>query len=157
MSGKKTPEQVAWTNMRQRCANKNAKSYSRYGGRGIKVCEAWQGSFKAFLRDMGKKPTPNHSVDRIDNSGDYEPSNCRWATHQEQNLNQRIRCDNPTGFVGVRQHACGKFEAYINHNKKQHYIGLYETAIGAVIARNDHIQANNLPHKLESISPKEEA
>jgi len=69
--------------MKTRCNNPNTPAYARYGGRGIKVCEPWQ-SFQGFYADMGDPPSKNYSLDRIDNDGNYEPGNVRWATRKEQ-------------------------------------------------------------------------
>lgn len=80
-----------WLGMKRRCNNPNAVDYSYYGGRGIKVCNRWLESFENFLIDMGEKPDKKLSLDRVDNDGNYEPRNCRWATHSEQMLNRRDR------------------------------------------------------------------
>jgi hypothetical protein len=83
----KSPEYVSWCQMRDRCSNPKNKRYPRYGGRGIAVCERW-GDFSLFLLDIGKRPSPDHTLDRKNNDGNYEPGNCRWATRAEQNNNQ---------------------------------------------------------------------
>lgn len=83
------PENNIWQKMKQRCTNPNDKKYPVYGGRGIKVCKRWSESFGAFLADMGRRPSPAHSIDRVDVDGDYEPRNCRWATSRQQGLNRQ--------------------------------------------------------------------
>jgi hypothetical protein len=89
---KHTPEYRAWYHMKTRCYNANYKLFSRYGGRGITVCDRWLNSFENFFNDIGERPSREHSLDRFPNmDGNYEPSNCRWATTFEQ---QNNKCNN---------------------------------------------------------------
>lgn len=80
-----------WVGMMNRCYNTTRHNYKYYGARGITVCERWRNSVALFIEDVGEKPSPRHTIDRIDNSGNYEPGNVRWATQHEQNLNTRKR------------------------------------------------------------------
>jgi hypothetical protein len=89
---KRTTEYRSWSQALNRVTNKNSEVYKNWGGRGIKICERWadpEYGFENFLADMGPKPSPIHSLDRINNDGDYSPENCRWATPKQQNRNKR--------------------------------------------------------------------
>lgn len=84
-----TKEYRSWGAMKERCYSKNHSQYYLYGKRGISVCDQWINDFETFLRDMGEKPTPAHTIDRIDVNGNYCPENCKWSTPKEQSLNKR--------------------------------------------------------------------
>jgi len=84
-----SPEYNTWILMKRRCFDKRIPKYQNYGGRGIAVCDEWVASFEAFLSHVGPRPSPDHSIDRIDNNGNYEPGNVRWATAAQQSRNMR--------------------------------------------------------------------
>jgi len=86
--GSKDPEYKIWAAMIGRCHNPSDKSFSRYGANGISVCEEWRNSYSAFIADMGRRPSKDHSIDRINNEGSYERLNCRWATSKQQQRNK---------------------------------------------------------------------
>lgn len=100
-------EYQSWQNAVTRCTNPKRAEWHRYGGRGIKVCERWQ-KFESFYADMGPKPGPEYTLDRIDNDGNYEPGNCRWVTRKEQSLNysrnivfEGLTCAEWASYFGV--------------------------------------------------------
>ncbi|MES0207901.1 hypothetical protein NKJ93_02225 [Mesorhizobium sp. M0028] len=79
-----SPEYFTWAGMRQRCSNPKTPNYDRYGGRGISVCSRWANSFVNFYTDMGPRPSIGHTIERLENDGDYEPGNCVWAVKKRQ-------------------------------------------------------------------------
>jgi hypothetical protein len=88
-AGRVSPTYRVWLGMKRRCQDAKYKDFPKYGGAGISVCRRWNESFMAFLDDMGERPSRDHSIDRIDSYGDYEPGNCRWATSFQQGAEHR--------------------------------------------------------------------
>ncbi|MEX0779226.1 MAG: hypothetical protein WD037_05805 [Balneolales bacterium] len=136
----KTTEYNIWNGMIRRCTNPKNKDYNRYGGRGIKVCTRWRNSFELFYSDMGDRPSLNHSIDRIDNNGNYELSNCKWSTWEEQNKNKRLPKKiktNTSGHTGVYQiKSTKKWAAELRVGGKLKYIGCFKNIQEAVQARD---------------------
>lgn len=94
------PEYNSWQGAKRRCFDKTCNVYEHYGARGVTMCDKWKNSFEEFYKDMGPKPSAKHSIDRINNDGNYEPSNCKWSTQSEQRRNARS-LKNTSGTIGV--------------------------------------------------------
>ena len=124
-----------WVSMKERCYQHRYVGYHNYGGRGIKVCDRWLNSFPNFLEDMGDKPTDKHSLDRIDNEGNYEPSNCRWSTYLEQANNRRVRGTSVSGVNGVAKSPTGVWVARIQVQGSEIYLGRDEDKEEAINLR----------------------
>lgn len=130
-------EYASWRHIKDRCLNPNDAKYSYYGGRGIGMCDEWRKSFNSFYRDMGKKPHVSYSIDRIDVNGNYEPSNCRWASPYTQAVNRRLQRSNTTGFVGVSK-AKNKWIAYITFYGDKIYLGSHGSPDDAAYMRDQY-------------------
>lgn len=129
-------EYRTWWHIIGRCHTETNRSYSEYGGRGITVCQRWRDSFEAFYADMGPKPHPDYSIDRIDNDGNYEPSNCRWADRTVQSTNQRLYKTNTYGCKGIYyDKKRKKWCAHIGSLRRHIHLGRFETLKEAIVAR----------------------
>lgn len=114
-----SPEYRVWAGIKRRCLNPNDRSYARYGEQGVTICDRWRDSFECFLSDIGTRPTPEHSIDRVDNDKGYAPDNCRWATRVEQarnkRTNRRITCNNRTKTLSEWSQELGICHATIQY------------------------------------------
>jgi hypothetical protein len=129
-------EYNAWVNMKQRCYNPNHPEYVRYGARGISVCDRWRTSYANFIADMGVKPSPELSLERVDNAKGYEPSNCKWESKSLQSYNQRTGKDNKSGITGVyKEIQTGNWKSYIRFEGKQITLGRYSDFFEACCVR----------------------
>lgn len=139
-----------WYNMIHRCTNPKNKRYKDYGGRGIRVCEEWL-DIKNFIAwaEATYPNTGGMSLDRIDNDKGYSPENCTWSDKTTQAINQRKMKNNKSGYVGVSWDKGGrKWRVNIRISKKLIGLGSFLTKEEAVLARDNYIIENSLPHKL---------
>ncbi len=137
-----------WQGILARCYKKQTPQYKDYGGRGIRVCKEWIKNPKLFMEYVESLPNygkKGHSLDRINNDGNYEPGNMRWTTSHEQSTNRRKRKDNKSGFVGVRyDKRINKWESCIRIHGKLTMFGYFKKNQDAVNARNNYIIKNGL-------------
>ena len=123
------PEYQVWSQMKQRCNNPKNKKYPLYGGRGIMVCARWVEKGKGyinFIQDMGPRPSPQHSIGRIDNDSNYEPSNCRWELPEEQSYNKTTTFNVVKGDVYGKLTATGEKRFKLMNDKPNHKRWEYE-------------------------------
>lgn len=128
----KAPEYDCWIAMKSRCSNPAHPMFKHYGARGIKVCDAWMKSFELFIKDMGRRASPNLSIERINVNGNYEPSNCKWETMRRQQLNRR----NSNICPGVHfEKSRKKWHADIVYKGKKIFLGRFDKHEDAALAR----------------------
>ena len=130
-----------WHNMMVRCYKQSNKSYSNYGARGIDVDKSWW-DFKIFLNDVGDKPSPYHTLDRIDNEKGYSKWNCRWATRSQQCVNRRKFKNNTSGTTGIQRHNYG-YSARYDYENVRYNIGRFVNLNDAIVARDLFIKMFN--------------
>lgn len=144
--GKRIPEYHVWMSMKARCFNKKSNKYKRYGGRGITICERWIGDngFINFITDMGFRPSNSHTIDRINNDGNYEKINCKWRTSKEQ-------CNNRSSNVFLKYKGFSKTKS-----QWADYFGVHHNTLSAYLKRWDMKRAYEF-YKLKMHQPVDRA
>ncbi len=140
-----------WAGMKTRVLNANNHTYKNYGGKGVFMCDEWLNNFQSFYDwAMDNGYDEKLSIDRINVNGNYEPSNCRWATHEVQTRNTRtLRANNTSGFRGVCfSKEQNKFVSAIRVDKKSIHLGYFGTAAEASCAYNKYVIDNKLEHTI---------
>ena len=133
-----TPEYITWCKMKNRCYNKNDTNYKYYGGRGITVCKEWIDSFSSFYASLGERPNIKYTLDKINTDGDYEPSNCRWATKSEQSYNRGLNKNNKLGHKNIIfDKERNKYRVEVGYNHKKFSVGRFNTLGEALQARDN--------------------
>lgn len=146
------PMYKVWVDMIQRTTNINSTYYCNYGGRGITVCDEWK-AFKGFYEDMSTAWRQGLTIDRINVNGNYEPSNCRWATKEVQARNTRlIMATNKSGYRGVSfNKKNSNWRAQIEVSSKKIYLGSFKTALDAAKAYDSYVVLNSLEHTINGV------
>ena len=133
------PNYVVWVCMLRRCENVNDPAYINYGARGIVVCERWQ-HFRFFVEDMGVRPEPNLTIERVDNSKGYEPGNCIWDTRSNQCVNRRKFKNNTSGETGVVPIPRGRYRSQFDYEGVRYDLGRYSDVESAASARHAFVE-----------------
>ena len=139
-----------WSSMIRRCSNKKDANYKNYGGRGISVCDRWN-DVSNFIEDMYPTFKEGLSIHRVNNDGNYEPSNCAWENKNTQaRVTRKVMSTNTSGYRGVSEKN-GKFQATIGIDGKYKYLGLFLTAEEAAKAYDKYVLDNNLQHTINGV------
>lgn len=142
-------EYVCYHHLKGKCYNPNNPDYKYYGGRGITISDDWLESYANFLRDVGRSPSKDFTLERRDVDGNYCKENCYWASRQVQASNRRKREGTTSDYIGVTYHkVTGKYYGKVYYKGKYVFEELYSCPVEAAKARDAYIKENNIPHKL---------